>query len=201
MQLLGAMGTPLSSGIWSIWASNWRISRQYIQSTNTQTLSKRGDISAAFFVVPHAKVFLAKYCKGYTMTGPTFNLGGFCFEVFPKGSSLVLDISEAILRVRESGEVERLETELLSSSNCSSPINLVDDPRLGPEPFWSLFLISGGISVVALFITVARLLGKHCQASSSLTITLIKIRTFRRASLTLLTPTSRGKLHLGYQCP
>ena len=45
---------------------------------------ERGDISAAFFVVPHAKVFLAKYCKGYTMTGPTFNLGGFCFVIlFP----------------------------------------------------------------------------------------------------------------------
>jgi hypothetical protein len=40
---------------------------------------KRGDIAAAFFVVPHAKVFLAKFCEGYTTTGPTFNLGGFGF--------------------------------------------------------------------------------------------------------------------------
>lgn len=40
---------------------------------------ERGDIAAAFFVVPHAKVFLAKFCKGYTTTGPTFNLGGFGF--------------------------------------------------------------------------------------------------------------------------
>ena len=44
---------------------------------------RNGDIQAAFFVVPHAKVFLAKYCKGYTMTGPTFKLGGFAF-VNPK---------------------------------------------------------------------------------------------------------------------
>jgi hypothetical protein len=40
---------------------------------------ERGDIQAAFFVGPHAKVFLAKYCKGYTATGPTFNLGGLGF--------------------------------------------------------------------------------------------------------------------------
>ena len=43
---------------------------------------ERGAIAAAFFVVPHAKVFLAKYCKGYTMTGPTFKLGGFGFVIF-----------------------------------------------------------------------------------------------------------------------
>lgn len=42
---------------------------------------KKGDIKAAFFVVPHAKVFLAKYCTGYTMTGPTFKLGGFGFVI------------------------------------------------------------------------------------------------------------------------
>lgn len=40
---------------------------------------KNGDIAAAFFVEPHAKVFLAKYCKGYIMTGPSFKLGGFGF--------------------------------------------------------------------------------------------------------------------------
>ncbi|KAL1170469.1 hypothetical protein V6Z11_A05G215700 [Gossypium hirsutum] len=55
---------------------------------------RNGDIQAAFFVVPHAKVFLAKYCKGFTMTGPTFKLGGFGF-VFPKGSRLAFEFSEA----------------------------------------------------------------------------------------------------------
>lgn len=40
---------------------------------------ERGEIAAAFFVVPHAKVFLSKYCKGYTIAGPTFSLGGFGF--------------------------------------------------------------------------------------------------------------------------
>ena len=39
----------------------------------------RGDIEAAFFVKPHAKIFLAIFCKGYTTTGPTFKLGGFGF--------------------------------------------------------------------------------------------------------------------------
>lgn len=48
---------------------------------------KSGYIKAAFFVEPHAKVFLGKYCRGYTKAGPTFKLGGFGFVDF---SSLFL---------------------------------------------------------------------------------------------------------------
>lgn len=40
---------------------------------------ENGDIAAAFFVEPHAKLFLAEYCKGYTIAGPTFQFGGFGF--------------------------------------------------------------------------------------------------------------------------
>lgn len=39
----------------------------------------QGDIKAAFFVAPHAKVFLAKYCQGYTTSDRSFKLGGFGF--------------------------------------------------------------------------------------------------------------------------
>jgi hypothetical protein len=40
-------------------------------------------IEAAFFVAPHAKVFLAKYsCKGLIKAGNTFKLGGFGFVSF-----------------------------------------------------------------------------------------------------------------------
>ncbi|KAM3361394.1 hypothetical protein P3S68_016248 [Capsicum galapagoense] len=40
---------------------------------------EKGEISVAFFVVPHAKVFLAKYCKGYTKLAPVYKLGRFIF--------------------------------------------------------------------------------------------------------------------------
>lgn len=38
-----------------------------------------GDIKAAFILMPHAKIFHAKYCRGFTITGPTYKLGGFGF--------------------------------------------------------------------------------------------------------------------------
>ena len=41
---------------------------------------RNNDIEAAFFVAPHAKVFLAKYsCEGFIKAGNTFRLGGFGF--------------------------------------------------------------------------------------------------------------------------
>lgn len=132
-----------------------------------------------FFVEPHAKVFLAKYCKGYIMTGPSFKLGGFGF-VFPKGSPLVIDISEAILKATESGEIQRLGNDMFSS-NCSSSNDIANDPTLGPGPFMGLFLITGGISAIAVLITVARLLDRRLQIVSCIKSTSLNIRSWRLA--------------------
>lgn len=47
------------------------------------TAFKNRDIEAAFFVAPHAKIFLAKYsCAGFVKAGDTFKLGGFGFVGF-----------------------------------------------------------------------------------------------------------------------
>ncbi|KAJ6360793.1 hypothetical protein OIU77_004753 [Salix suchowensis] len=48
-----------------------------------------GKIVAAYLEVPYLKVFLAKYCKGFTTSGPIYKVGGFgiCFsEKFPVSS-------------------------------------------------------------------------------------------------------------------
>ncbi|KAG8377691.1 hypothetical protein BUALT_Bualt08G0059100 [Buddleja alternifolia] len=119
-----------------------------------------GGIKAAFFVAPHAKVFLAEYCKGYIISGPSFKLGGFGF-VFPKGSPLAIDISEAILKVTQSGLVNTLEKNKLYFSNCTSSTREADDIKLGPEPFSGLFQILGGIIGVTSFIAVVRLVKMH----------------------------------------
>ncbi|KAL1100235.1 hypothetical protein V6Z11_D05G215600, partial [Gossypium hirsutum] len=116
---------------------------------------RNGDIQAAFFVVPHAKVFLAKYCKGFTMTGPTFKLGG---------SRLAFEFSEAILKVMENGEMPRLEEYLLISNNSCSQSTGVSDglsSSLGPRPVAGLFFVSGGISAFAFLAATVRLARRH----------------------------------------
>ncbi|KAF8410063.1 hypothetical protein HHK36_002585 [Tetracentron sinense] len=80
---------------------------------------------------------------------------------------LAFDISEAILKATESGEIERLENNMLSSSNCStSQIDIQENQSLDPAPFLGLFALSGGVSASAMFITVAQQLKQHCHIMS-----------------------------------
>jgi hypothetical protein len=56
--------------------------------------------------------------------------------------------------------MRQLENDMLSSTNCSgsASVDENDSPKLGPEPFYNLFCILGVISVVALLITIVRLM-------------------------------------------
>lgn len=72
---------------------------------------------------------------------------------------MVTDISEAILKVTQSGEIQEMEKQMLFSSNCSSTTDPTDNPPLGPWPFSGLFIISGGISMIAFLIKIVDLLG------------------------------------------
>ncbi|GAB2293769.1 hypothetical protein Dimus_027982 [Dionaea muscipula] len=126
---------------------------------------EKGIIKGAIFVTEHANVFLAKYCHGYTITGPTFTFGGLGFA-FPKDSALVGGMSVAILEAIESGEVEELEREMLSSFNCSASAAVNSDTQsLGPRPFSGLFYISGAIALMALMVTAFPLVENHCRNS------------------------------------
>ena len=89
----------------------------------------------------------------------------FLIQVFPKGSPLANDVSEAVLEVTESGQVEHLEHAMLSSFNCSNSINLGSD-SIGLGPFYSLFTISGAIAAFAVLITILRMADKHLKKSS-----------------------------------
>ncbi|KAL5558846.1 hypothetical protein UlMin_035057 [Ulmus minor] len=139
----------------------------------------KGDIAAAFLGAPHAKVFLAKYCKGYMIAGPLYHLGGLGFT-FPKGSPLAIDISESILELTESGEVGKMEKALLSSFNCSSSLNLGSGISIGPEPFSGLFRISGCISAIAFLVTSVRLVTNYVDSWSCIYNLVLIIRGFWR---------------------
>ncbi|OMO89278.1 Ionotropic glutamate receptor [Corchorus capsularis] len=122
-------------------------------------------IAAVFFEVPAAKLFLAMYCKGFTMAGPTYKVGGYGF-VFPKGSPLLPLVTEALLNVSESGKLRELEQSMLASQNCTQ-VDLEDDiSSLSPSSFWALFLLTGSMSTVALLIYVSY--GKPQQKSGPL---------------------------------
>lgn len=57
---------------------------------------RNGEISAAFLEVPVAKLFVAKYCKSFTIAGPTYKVGGYGFVFSFLYSALYL-LSSALL--------------------------------------------------------------------------------------------------------
>ncbi|KAF7817496.1 glutamate receptor 2.7-like [Senna tora] len=119
------------------------------------------EIAAAFLIAPQAQVFLATYCKGYVQAGSTLKLGGLAFA-FPKSatSSLAIDMSEAILKVIECRLVEELKKDMLSSTNCATSNEKLQEQQLGPRPFFGLFYISGGTAILGLSITLVPCVGK-----------------------------------------
>ncbi|GMN72923.1 hypothetical protein TIFTF001_052090 [Ficus carica] len=86
-------------------------------------------------------------------------------QAFPKGSPLAVDFSKAILQVTESGDVEKLENSMLQALNCTSSLKLGSDP-IGPEPFSSLFTISGVIAAFVILFTFVNTAAKRVDKLS-----------------------------------
>ncbi|KAI7750403.1 hypothetical protein M8C21_013420 [Ambrosia artemisiifolia] len=128
------------------------------------------EIAAVFLAAPYAKLFLTKYCKRFTTVGTTYAEGGFAFA-FPKGSSMVPDFTKALLNVSESGTLRDIEERMLGSERCVDQEAIQDEyERLGLGSFWSLLLLAGGTSTIALAIYVMQNL---CRLERSSLITII----------------------------
>ncbi|XP_044495909.1 glutamate receptor 2.7-like [Mangifera indica] len=112
---------------------------------------KTREIGAIFLEVAEAKIFLARYCKSFTMVGPTYKVGGFGFA-FPKGSPLLPSVIEALLKVSERGKLRELEMSMITEVDCIE-VDLDDDnSSLSLNSFWVLFVLTGATSTIALII-------------------------------------------------
>ncbi|KAL5147151.1 Glutamate receptor 2.7 [Glycine soja] len=111
-------------------------------------------IAAVFLDVPGAKIFLAKYCKGFVQAGPIYKLGGYGF-VFPRGSPLLPGVNQALLNISESGTLRDLENSMLASEKCKDIIDPgAETTSLSPASFMVLFILTGGTSTTALLIYI-----------------------------------------------
>nr|GEW96677.1 glutamate receptor 2.8-like [Tanacetum cinerariifolium] len=120
--------------------------------------SQSGGVSAIVDEIPYLKVFLAKYCTKYTMTGPTYKTAGFGFA-FPKGSPLVADVSRAILQVTEV-QIRNISNKWFgepTSCNKQNEASVTSD-RLTLDSFKGLFIIAGLSSTSALLFFLLKFL-------------------------------------------
>ncbi|KAK3207031.1 hypothetical protein Dsin_021077 [Dipteronia sinensis] len=122
---------------------------------------KNNSIAAAFLELPYEKVFINRYCKGFTATTPAYRYGGLGF-VFQKGSPIAADFSEAILKLSENGVLRSLEERWFApSAECSTNITNNETESLTLSSFWGLYLISGGTSTFCFIIFLVRLLRNY----------------------------------------
>ncbi|PON57403.1 Ionotropic glutamate receptor [Trema orientale] len=116
---------------------------------------KDNSIAAAFLEVPYEKVFLNKYCKGYTTTPRTYRFGGLAFA-FQKGSPIARIVSKAILELSENGTIRELERNWLTpSGECSSTGTTNNETEsLTLKSFWVIYLLSGATSTICVLLAL-----------------------------------------------
>ncbi|XP_058092336.1 glutamate receptor 2.8-like [Magnolia sinica] len=121
-----------------------------------------GTIKAAFLEIPAIQLFLDENPSGFTVTGRTYEIGGYAF-VFRKGSDLVAGVSDEILKLRENGKLRELEDKLLSSHKRLSIDDGDENSRLSPDGFWGLFVVTGAMSTFSLLIFLVNRLRNNWQ--------------------------------------
>ncbi|TXG52469.1 hypothetical protein EZV62_021638 [Acer yangbiense] len=117
---------------------------------------------------------------GNTNKGRSISVCRIFTTVFPKGSPLLFDILEAILKETETGEINQLEEDMLSSFKCTSSLTgIIDSLSLGPRPFSGLLFVSGGVSGFAFFVAIVRLAKRELRIVNLVHNILINRRVWR----------------------
>uniref|UniRef100_A0ACD5XS20 Uncharacterized protein n=1 Tax=Avena sativa TaxID=4498 RepID=A0ACD5XS20_AVESA len=109
-----------------------------------------GSIGAIVNETPYLKIFLKTYRDNFTMTNPLNKTGGFGFA-FPKGSPYVMDLSQAILKLTESDEMNMIERKWFGDPDDDSDTQgdgQFTSDSLSFGSFWGLFLITGVTSLM-----------------------------------------------------
>ncbi|KAK1433212.1 hypothetical protein QVD17_10121 [Tagetes erecta] len=105
-----------------------------------------GIVAAIVDERPYIDLFLSKNCR-FQVVGEEFTESGWGFA-FPRDSPLAIDMSTAILKLSENGELQKIHDDWLKNKTCA-PQN---SEQLQLECFSGLFLIFGVVCALALVI-------------------------------------------------
>lgn len=123
---------------------------------------KKGGVAAVVDERAYIELFLSTRCE-FTIVGQEFTKSGWGFA-FPRDSPLAVDMSTAILKLSETGDLQRIHDKWLKGSACRSQDAKLAVDRLQLRSFWGLYAICGLACLVALFIYVilmVRQFSKH----------------------------------------
>lgn len=112
-----------------------------------------GGVAAVVDERAYIELFLSSRCD-FSIVGQEFTKNGWGFA-FPRDSPLAADMSTAILKLSENGELQRIHDKWLMRSACSSQGKQFEVDQLELTSFRGLFLICGLVCFIALLIYFA----------------------------------------------
>ncbi|TVU19091.1 hypothetical protein EJB05_35223, partial [Eragrostis curvula] len=116
--------------------------------------SENGGVAAMVLEVPYIKLFLSKYCNGYTMIGPFYKSAGFAFA-FPKRSPLQAEISSAILNITGGDSIIQIERKWIDHQNsCQTEGKIYGSDTINVGSFGGLFLLTGSVTMCSLCVAL-----------------------------------------------
>ncbi|XP_027918723.1 glutamate receptor 3.6-like isoform X2 [Vigna unguiculata] len=125
----------------------------------------RGGVAAIIDERAYMELFLATRCE-FSIAGQEFTKSGWGFG-FPRESPLAVDMSTAILKLSESGDLQRIRDKWLTRRACSSEGAIQSNDRLELKSFWGLYLLIGMACFVALLCHVIRLMYRFSRHFNS----------------------------------
>nr|XP_034583009.1 glutamate receptor 2.8-like [Setaria viridis] len=111
---------------------------------------QNGGVAALVLDVPYIKLFLAKYCKGYTMVGPIYKSAGFAFAL-PKRSPLLAEISKAIINITGGDTIIQIEKKWIDQNSCLNEDKIDGSgSAITFDSFGGLFLLTGFVTTCSI---------------------------------------------------
>uniref|UniRef100_A0A2P2J985 Glutamate receptor n=3 Tax=Rhizophora mucronata TaxID=61149 RepID=A0A2P2J985_RHIMU len=153
------IGYQVGSFAYAYLSENLHISRSRLKALGSPEEYERalrqgpsnGGVAAIVDELPYIELFL-KNQDDFGIIGQQFTWGGWGFA-FQRDSPLVVDISSAILRLSEKGELQKIHERWFCKTSCPEhKVHNNEPKKLRLISFWGLYLLCGGVSLTALLV-------------------------------------------------
>ncbi|KAJ7953237.1 Glutamate receptor [Quillaja saponaria] len=129
---------------------------------------KKGGVAAYVDERTYVEIFLSSRCE-FTIVGREFAKNGWGFA-FPRDSPLAIDMSTAILKLSENGELQRIHDKWLLSTACTAPGAKLEVDRLDFKSFLGLYLLCGIACLLALALYIIIMVRQYIRHFSDETV-------------------------------
>ncbi|XP_010267707.1 PREDICTED: glutamate receptor 3.7-like isoform X2 [Nelumbo nucifera] len=121
-----------------------------------------GGVAAIVDELPYVELFLSNRTD-FGIVGEMFTKNGWGFA-FPRDSPLAIDMSTAILRLSENGELHKIHKKWFCQMGCTEGQgHQSKSNQLHMISFWGLFLLCGIVTIIALLVFLARMVRQFVQ--------------------------------------